>query len=138
MTYRYGLLIQSGHSLRKALLLAMESEALTWKSFPAWHEAHVRLRHGGDYESALMKLQTFNHSGTKSWARCCLYGERKSEADLIKLLLDWMEEVKMDAQQTEAVSHASGQLWLMLPAMFQFGVLMILLISPIFLGGLET
>jgi len=138
MSYRYGLLIQSGHSLRKALLIAMEADALIWKTFPVWQEARVRLMRGGDYEAALLRLQTLNHSGTRSWARCCLFGERKSESDLIALLHDWMEDFKMNVEQTEATSLVKGQLGLMLPAMLQFGVLMLLLISPIFLGGINT
>jgi len=138
MTYRYGLLIQSGHSLRKALLIAMESDALTWVLFPVWHEMRVRLMQGGDYEASLLRLQTLNHAGTKAWARCCLFGERKSEADLVALLHDWMEESKMSDQQMETTSLIKGQLWMMLPALFQFGILMLLLISPIFFGGINT
>ncbi|WP_300686664.1 hypothetical protein [Acidaminobacter sp.] len=138
MSYRYGLLIQSGHSLRKALIMAMESDSLIWRAFPVWHETRIRLQNGGDYELALLRLLTFNHSGTKSWARCCLYGERKSEADLIGLLHDWMDDFKMIAEQTEAASHVKGQLGMMMPALLQFGVLMLLLISPIFLGGINT
>lgn len=138
MTYRYGLLIQSGHSLRKALIMAMESDSLIWRTFPVWHETRIRLRNGGDYESSLFRLLTFNHSGTKSWARCCLYGERKTEADLIALLHDWMEDFKMIAEQTETASHVKGQLGMMMPALLQFGILMLLLISPIFLGGINS
>lgn len=138
MTYRFGLLIQSGHSLRKALVLAMETESLNWVTFPVWHELRVRLKHGGDYESALLRLLTFNHSGTKSWARCCLYGERKSESDLIALLHDWMIDCNMIAEQAEVASQVKGQLGLMMPALLQFGVLMLLLISPIILGGINT
>lgn len=138
MTYRYGLLIQSGHSLRKALLIAMEADTLIWKNFPVWHETRVRLMQGGDYEAALQRLRTFNHSCTKSWARCCLYGERKSEADLIALLQDWMEDFKTNVEQTEASSLVKGQLGLMMPALLQFGVLMLLLISPIFIGGINS
>lgn len=138
MTYRYGLLIQSGHSLRKALITAMESDSLIWRTFPVWHETRIRLQNGGDYESALFRLLTFNHSGTKSWARCCLYGERKSEADLIALLHDWMEDFKMIAEQTETASQVKGQLGMMMPALLQFGILMLLLISPIFLGGINS
>ncbi|WP_139159758.1 hypothetical protein [Acidaminobacter hydrogenoformans] len=136
MTYRYGLLIQGGHSLRKALLIAMENEAETLMSFPAWRQTRLRLIQGGDYEAAVMPLMVLEHQGTKNWARSCLYGERKSEEDVVKMLHDWMEAFRADAQQSEATQLVTGQLWLMMPAFFQFGILMVLLISPIFMGGL--
>ena len=136
MTYRFGLLIQSGYSVRKALLLAMESDEVLWTSFPLWKALRVRLVQGGDYEASLQQLELFDHVTTRSWTRCCLYGERKSESDLVLMLHEWMNEFKMEVKRDEVKHQAAGQLWMMMPALSQFGVLMILLISPIFLGGL--
>lgn len=136
MTYRFGLLIQGGYSLRKALLIAMENEAHTLMSFPTWRQMRLRLMQGGDYEAALTPLLAFEHQGTKTWVRSCIFGERKSEEDVVKMLHDWMEAFRAESQQSEAIQQVSGQLWLMMPTYFQFGVLMVILISPIFMGGL--
>lgn len=136
MTYRFGLLIQGGYSLRKALLVAMENEALTLMTFPTWRQMRLRLMQGGDYEAALTPLLAFEHQGTRTWARSCIFGERKSEEDVVKMLHDWMEAFRTESQQSEAIQQVTGQLWLMMPTFFQFGILMVMLISPIFMGGL--
>lgn len=137
LSYRFGLLIQSGHSLRKALVLAMDQEVSVLNRYPAWREVRLRLLQGGDYEVALHRLLNTDHPLTKSWARCCLFGERKPETDLIEGLEAWMAEFRQTETSGESERHALGQLRLMMPAIFQFGVIMILLISPLFLGGIQ-
>lgn len=135
MSYRFGLLIQSGYSLRRALILAMDQEVAVLNRYPPWREVRLRLLQGGDYEVALLRLLDTAHPLSKSWARCCLFGERKPETELVESLKTWMEDFRQNEASGESKRHALGQLRLMMPAIFQFGILMILLISPLFLGG---
>jgi hypothetical protein len=136
--YRYGLLIQSGHSMRKALILSLEKEEMALSSYAPWKEVKHRLSLGGDFERTLIQvISTFDHEQSKSLVRSCVYGERRHEEEVMNQLKQWMETFKAQEQNADAGRQAAGAVKLMLPALLQFGVLLILLISPIMTGGLR-
>jgi Flp pilus assembly protein TadB len=138
LTYRQGLLMQSGFGLRKALQLALERDVKPLEKFQAWKETLQLLSQGAEFQTTLEKLQVrFRHHASRQLIQIWIQGEKKSEEDAMIMLQTWMAHFREKEMDIAAGRQSVNALWLLLPPMINFTVLIALLISPIFLGGLN-
>lgn len=139
LIYRQGLLIQSGYSLRKSLQHALEKDVLSIRNYPIWAETLNLLAQGAVFETTLIKLSKNSyHELSDQLAQLWLQGEKRSEDEVLLMMHQWLERFREKDKDVIAGKISSNSLWIIFPSMINFSVLVIILISPIFFGGLKT